>query len=101
MKKLSLLLIVLMTMSCGCVNSENNQKTRDGKSEHVSISVMLERVSQVMADSTATPKAVYDAVLPLADRLLEMVKDEDKNKRVGALSLSQELLMDIMCMEKQ
>jgi hypothetical protein len=96
MKKLSLLLIVLMTMSCGCVNSENNQKTRDAKSEHVSTSVMLERVSQVMADSTATPKAVSDAVLPLADRLLEMVKDEDKNKRVGALGLSQELLMDIM-----
>ena len=85
-----------MTMSCGSTNSENNKKSENGDYEKESTSVMLERVSQVMSDSTATPKAVSDAVLPLADRLLEMVKGEDKNKRVGALGLSQDLLMDIV-----
>lgn len=85
-----------MTISCGSTNSENNKKLEKGDYEKESTSVMLERVSQVMSDSTATPKAVSDAVLPLADRLLEMVKSEDKNKRVGALGLSQELLMDIV-----
>ena len=96
MRKLALLFVVLMTMSCGSTNSENNKKSENGDYEKESTSVMLERVSQVMSDSTATPKAVSDAVLPLADRLLEMVKGEDKNKRVGALGLSQDLLMDIV-----
>ena len=85
-----------MTISCGSTNSENHKKSENGDYEKESTSVMLERVSQVMADSTATPKAVSDAVLPLADRLLEMVKCEDKNKRIGAQGLSQELLMDIV-----
>ena len=85
-----------MTISCGSTNSENNKKSENGDYEKESTSVMLERVSQVMSDSTATPKAVSDAVLPLADRLLEMVKSEDKNKRIGAQGLSQELLMDIV-----
>ena len=96
MKKLAFLFVALMTISCGSTNSENNKKLEKGDYEKESTSVMLERVSQVMSDSTATPKAVSDAVLPLADRLLEMVKSEDKNKRVGALGLSQELLMDIV-----
>lgn len=96
MKKLAFLFVVLMTISCGSTNSENNKKSRSGDSEKESTSVMLEKVSQVMSDTTATPKAVSDAVLPLADRLLEMVKSEDKNMRIGAQGLSQELLMDIV-----
>ena len=96
MKKLAFLFVALMTISCGSTNSENHKKSENSDYEKESTSVMLERVSQVMSDSTATPKAVSDAVLPLADRLLEMVKSEDKNKRVGALGLSQELLMDIV-----
>ena len=96
MKKLAFLFVALMTISCGSTNSENHKKSENGDYEKESTSVMLERVSQVMSDSTATPKAVSDAVLPLADRLLEMVKSEDKNKRIGAQGLSQELLMDIV-----
>ena len=96
MKKLAFLFVALMTISCGSTNSENHKISENGDYEKESTSVMLERVSQVMSDSTATPKAVSDAVLPLADRLLEMVKGEDKNKRVGALGLSQDLLMDIV-----
>ena len=89
-------MIVLMAISCVSGNSRNNNDSKKESSGKESTSVMLERVSQVMADSTATPKAVSDAVLPLADRLLEMVKSEDKNKRIGAQGLSQELLMDIV-----
>ena len=89
-------MIVLMAISCVSGNSRNNNDSKKESSGKESTSVMLERVSQVMADSTATPKAVSDAVLPLADRLLEMVKSDDKNKRVGAQGLSQELLMDIV-----
>ena len=96
MKKLAFLFVALMTISCGSTNSENHKKSENDDYEKESTSVMLERVSQVMSDSTATPKAVSDAVLPLADRLLEMVKSEDKNKRIGAQGLSQELLMDIV-----
>lgn len=96
MKKLAFLFVALMTISCGSTNSENNKKSEKGDYEKESTSLMLERVSQVMSDSIATPKAVSDAVLPLADRLLEMVKSEDKNKRIGAQGLSQELLMDIV-----
>ena len=96
MKKLAFLFVALMTISCGSTNSENHKKSENGDYEKESTSVMLERVSQVMSDSTATPKAVSDAVLPLADRLLEMVKSEDKDKRIGAQGLSQELLMDIV-----
>ena len=96
MKKLAFLFVALMTISCGSTNSENHKKSENGDYEKESTSVMLERVSQVMSDSTATPKAVSDAVFPLADRLLEMVKSEDKNKRIGAQGLSQELLMDIV-----
>ena len=96
MKKLAFLFVALMTISCGSTNSENHKISENGDYEKESTSVMLERVSQVMSDSTATPKAVSDAVLPLADRLLEMVKSEDKNKRIGAQGLSQELLMDIV-----
>jgi hypothetical protein len=57
---------------------------------------MLERVSHVMADTAATPKTVSDAVLPLAERLLELAKGSDKDKRIGAQGLSQELLVDIV-----
>jgi hypothetical protein len=96
MKKLAFLFVALMTISCGSTNSENNKKSEKGDYEKESTSVMLERVSQVMSDSIATPKAVSDAVLPLADRLLEMVKGEDKNMRVEAQGLSQELFMDIV-----
>ena len=96
MKKLAFLFVALMAISCGSGNSRNNNESKNESSGKESTSVMLERVSQVMADSTATPKAVSDAVLPLADRLLEMVKSEDKNKRIGAQGLSQELLMDIV-----
>ena len=96
MRKLALLFVALITMSCGSSNSGNNRNTPCAYSEKESTSIMLERVSQAMADSSATPKVVSDAVLPLADRLLEMVKGEDKNMRVEAQGLSQELFMDIV-----
>ena len=95
MKKLAYLMVVLMSISCGNGNSGDNKGSQKGISEKESTSVMLERVSQVMSDTAATPNAVSAAVLPLADRLLEMAKDGDKNMRVGAHELSQELLMDI------
>ena len=96
MKKFAYLIIVLMAISCVSGNSRNNNDSKNESSGKESTSVMLERVSQVMADSTSTPKAVSEAVLPLANRLSEMARSDDKDKRVGAQSLSQELLMDIV-----
>ena len=96
MKKFAYLIIVLMAISCVSGNSRNNNDSKNESSGKESTSVILERVSQVMADSTSTPKAVSEAVLPLANRLLEMARSDDKDKRVGAQSLSQELLMDIV-----
>ena len=96
MKKLAYLMIVLTAISCVRGNSRNNNHSKNESSVKESTSVMLERVSNVMADTAATPKAVSEAVLPLANRLLEMARSDDKDKRVGAQGLSQELLMDIV-----
>lgn len=96
MKQFAYLMIVLMAISCVSGNSRNNNDSKNESSGKESTSVMLERVSQVMADTAATPKAVSDAVLPLANRLLELAKGEDKDMRVSAQGLSQELLMDIV-----
>ena len=85
-----------MAISCVSGNSRNNNDSKNESSVKESTSVMLERVSQVMADTAATPKAVSDAVLPLGNRLLELAKGEDKDMRVNAQGLSQELLMDIV-----
>ena len=85
-----------MAISCVSGNSRNNNDSKNGSSGIESTTVMLERVSHVMADTAATPKAVSDAVLPLANRLLELAKGEDKDMRVSAQGLSQELLMDIV-----
>ena len=89
-------MIVLMSISCGSNNYRDNNDSRNGSSDEETTTVMLERVSHVMADTAATPKAVSDAVLPLANRLLELAKGEDKDMRVSAQGLSQELLMDIV-----
>ena len=89
-------MIVLMAISCVSSNSRNNNDSKNRSSGIESTTVMLERVSNVMADTAATPKAVSEAVLPLANRLLEMARSDDKDKRVGAQGLSQELLMDIV-----
>lgn len=96
MKKFAYLMIVLMAISCVSSNSRNNNDSKNRSSGIESTTVMLERVSNVMADTAATPKAVSEAVLPLANRLLEMARSDDKDKRVGAQGLSQELLMDIV-----
>ena len=85
-----------MAISCVSSNSRNNNDSKNRSSGIESTTVMLERVSNVMADTAATPKAVSEAVLPLANRLLEMARSDDKDKRVGAQGLSQELLMDIV-----
>ncbi len=85
-----------MSISCGSGNSTDNNESKNEASGKESTSAMLERVSQVMADTTVTPKTLSATILPLTDRLLEMVKSEDRDKRVGALRLSQELLLDIV-----
>lgn len=90
MKRLTYILFALLAISCGG-NSVNKASQNS-----ISDQELLETVSRVMSDSTATPKDVTDAVLPLAERLLEMAKGTEKSKRVAAQGLSQELLMDIV-----
>ena len=79
-----------MSISCGTSRSEGNSKSKE-----VSITAILENVSRVMSDTTATPHEVSTAALPLAERLADMATSSDKQVRINVMGLSQELLLDL------
>lgn len=49
-----------------------------------------------MSDTTTTPHEVSTTVLPLAERLAVMATYSDKQVRINAMRLSQELLLDLV-----
>lgn len=93
MKRLIYMMLALIVISCG---GSNAVKTVEPSDVVVSYDELLDRVVRVISDTTATPKDVTDAVLPFADRLLEMAKSSDKNKRIDASELSQAFLLDVV-----
>lgn len=90
MRILLFVMITLMSISCGTSRSEGNSKSKE-----VSITAILENVSRVMSDTTATPHEVSTAALPLAERLADMATSSDKQVRINVMGLSQELLLDL------
>ena len=85
------ILIILISVSCGSGSRQSNKN-----SSEVSTKTLLENVSLVMSDTTATPQEVSTAVLPLAERLAVMATSSDKQVRINAMGLSQELLLDLV-----
>jgi len=91
MKNTFYLMIVVLFLSC-CTG----KREKSNECQKVSTMTLLENVSHVMADTTATPKEVYDAIIPMAERLSDMAMSDDKQVRINVQGLTQELLMDIV-----
>ena len=79
-----------MSISCGAGKRNGSDKAQD-----LSTITLLENVSLVMSDTTATPHEVSIAVIPLAERLADMATSSDKQVRINVMGLSQELLLDL------
>ena len=90
MKTLFYLMLIVLTISCSI-----NKKEKNNESQMVSTMALLENVSRVMSDTTATPHEVSIAVIPLAERLADMATSSDKQVRINVMGLSQELLLDL------
>lgn len=90
MRILLFVIIILISVSCGSGKRNGSDKAQD-----LSTITLLENVSRVMSDTTATPHEVSIAVIPLAERLADMATSSDKQVRINVMGLSQELLLDL------
>ena len=91
MRILLIIMICLMSVSCGSAKRGDNDKAQE-----VSIITLLENVSHEMSDTTASPNGVFSAVTPLVERLEGMAASSDKQIRINVMRVSQKLLLDLV-----